>query len=155
MRYFVNFTNHPSSKWGEKQLSAAKQLGAEIIDLPFPAVPPEMVDLSALAEKSIDNILFYYDEEGESTMVRRHIALHIMGETALVNEIVMSLFQSRLDIDIYVSTTERKTVEKGSEKTSIFEFVQFRQIQNPFPAFAERVKNTLLHGGATAELWEK
>ncbi len=36
----VNFTNHPSSQWGERQLREAEKYG-DIVDVPFPAVDPE------------------------------------------------------------------------------------------------------------------
>ena len=36
---FVNFTNHPSEVWGEKQTYEARKFG-EIIDIPFPEVDP-------------------------------------------------------------------------------------------------------------------
>nr|WP_182435672.1 hypothetical protein [Clostridium sp. AM45-5] len=34
---FINFSNHPSSMWGEKQKTEAEKYGL-IEDLPFPAV---------------------------------------------------------------------------------------------------------------------
>ena len=36
-KVFVNFTNHPSETWEEKQIEAAHQYG-KIVDLPFPNV---------------------------------------------------------------------------------------------------------------------
>lgn len=39
MSVFINLTNHPSSKWSEKQLAAAKEYG-EVIDIPFPVIDP-------------------------------------------------------------------------------------------------------------------
>lgn len=36
---FVNFTNHPSEYWEEKQLKEALKYG-KIYDLPFPAIDP-------------------------------------------------------------------------------------------------------------------
>lgn len=38
---FVNFTNHPSGSWGAAQRRAAQVYG-EILDLPFPDVPPAL-----------------------------------------------------------------------------------------------------------------
>lgn len=31
---FINYTNHPSASWGEKQTDEAKKYG-EIVDMPF------------------------------------------------------------------------------------------------------------------------
>jgi len=39
---FFNITNHPHDKWGERQRSEARRLGGEIVDIPFPNVPPEI-----------------------------------------------------------------------------------------------------------------
>ena len=38
---FVNFTKHPSGSWGAAQRRAAQVYG-EILDLPFPDVPPAL-----------------------------------------------------------------------------------------------------------------
>ena len=35
MSVFVNFSNHPSIKWGKEQQAAARQYG-DIVDVPFP-----------------------------------------------------------------------------------------------------------------------
>ncbi len=37
---FINFTNHSSAKWSGEQRMAAERYG-EIVDIPFPSVPPE------------------------------------------------------------------------------------------------------------------
>ncbi len=49
---FYNITNHPSAKWSADQLAAASELGGEVIDLPFPNVPPLATsqDVSATAD---------------------------------------------------------------------------------------------------------
>ena len=38
---FINYTNHPSASWGEKQMDEAKKYG-EIVDMPFPNISPQM-----------------------------------------------------------------------------------------------------------------
>ncbi len=38
---FVNFSNHPSSRWSKEQMAAAEKYG-RVIDEPFPAVPADM-----------------------------------------------------------------------------------------------------------------
>ena len=49
---FVNFTNHPSGSWGAAQRRAAQVYG-EILDLPFPEVPPALsaAEVAALADE--------------------------------------------------------------------------------------------------------
>ena len=58
MSVFVNFTNHPSEKWNNKQRSAALEYGS-IIDLPFPSISPEFTDseLKNLADLYVSKIL--------------------------------------------------------------------------------------------------
>lgn len=38
---FINFTNHSSEKWSGEQRMAAERYG-EIVDIPFPSVPPRI-----------------------------------------------------------------------------------------------------------------
>lgn len=40
---FINFTNHSSEKWSGEQRMAAERYG-EIVDIPFPSVPPPEYD---------------------------------------------------------------------------------------------------------------
>lgn len=55
---FVNFTNHPSGSWGAAQRRAAQVYG-EILDLPFPDVPPALsaAAVAALADEWAARIL--------------------------------------------------------------------------------------------------
>lgn len=36
----INLSNHPSASWQAEQLVAAQSFG-EVVDLPFPAIPPD------------------------------------------------------------------------------------------------------------------
>ena len=56
METFVNFSNHPSNKWDEKQIEAARMYGM-IVDVPFPAVDPHLDEdgLEHMAEEYIDS----------------------------------------------------------------------------------------------------
>lgn len=71
---FVNFSNHNSSKWGDAQLSAAKEYG-NVIDVPFPMVNPAATkeEIQELAEKSVADILMNSPSivmvQGEMTLV--------------------------------------------------------------------------------------
>ena len=55
---FVNFTNHPSGSWSAAQRRAAQVYG-EILDLPFPDVPPTLsaAEVAALADEWAARIL--------------------------------------------------------------------------------------------------
>ena len=58
MSKFINFTNHISERWNEKQLSEAKKYG-DIIDIPFPSISPTSTEeeLLSLAESYTEQIL--------------------------------------------------------------------------------------------------
>lgn len=117
----VNISNHPSTKWGDRQLDAAKEwCCGKVIDIPFPLVPPTFTpeEVEALAKTLADKVTTL----GCSTV-------HVMGESGLVFALV-SLFYPA-GIQAIHSTTERKVVEKTEEdgtvtKTAVFEFVKFR-----------------------------
>ncbi len=121
MKKFINVSNHPSSKWGEEQLSAVKQLGADmIVDLEFPQVDPNLdtVQLGVLALNLYSNIVSYLADGDE-------IIVHIMGELGLTTYTVEML--KRSNITVIHSTTERIVVEENGVKTSRFKFVRFRE----------------------------
>ena len=54
----MNYSNHPSHLWGERQREAAQRYG-EIVDLPFPNIPPDLSEreLDELAQREAGNIL--------------------------------------------------------------------------------------------------
>jgi len=119
---FINLTNHPSEKWGEKQLSEAIALGGKIVDMPFPQIDPKAttLDIEKLASSYIAKCLD----------VDTNFKVLIQGEFTFVYNFVT--FARNLSKGCYTATTERKAFEyindKGEViKTSIFEFVQFRE----------------------------
>lgn len=115
---FVNFSNHPTTKWGKKQLAAALQYG-EVEDFPFPVVSPEMNenDVRRLADKYAEQLLKVY---GAKTTV------HIMGEMTFTFMVVTRLKEQ--GIRCVASTTERKTTyNDDGTKLSEFSFVKFRE----------------------------
>jgi len=156
VKYFFNFTNHPSSKWGDEQIAAAKEFG-EIIDVQFPNIKPEISDegVKAIIHNILGGALFYYDEEGESTVQRRNITLHVMGEMCGFFQSVIFAFQSQCFSKVVVSTTERKVIEKDGIKTSEFKFIQFREIQNPLPKIIEDEFKKARASGSAGMLWDQ
>lgn len=116
---FINLSNHPSSKWGEEQLAAARKYG-DIIDVPFPAVDPhaEAWYIAELAGLTLHNIMDILD--GEDAVI------HVMGEMTFVVSFVQQA--TNMWFECLASTTERNTIENpDGTKTVAFRFVQFRK----------------------------
>ena len=115
---FINFTNHPSSNWSEKQLNAALCYG-EIVDLPFPAIEPTFSkdDILHLVQECTRVIMGI--KEGETVV-------HVMGEMTFTYNMVNAL--KNKGITCLASTTERiTTMTSDGKKVSEFKFVQFRE----------------------------
>jgi hypothetical protein len=118
---FVNLSNHPAARWSPRQLAEAEALGGEIIDEPFPDVPPE-APAAKIAEIGASL--------ASRIAARAPAAVMVQGEFTLAHYLVTE-FESR-GIPCYAATTRRvtdtRTLPGGAvEKTSRFEFVQFRR----------------------------
>ena len=116
---FINLSNHPTSKWSEEQLTAAKKFG-EIIDIPFPQVSPEATrqEVSNLAFDCYKEIADKYEPDYND------VTIHIMGEMTFTHNFVLI---ASMDCICVASTTERIVTENpDGSKTSTFKFVQFR-----------------------------
>ena len=119
---FYNISNHPSSKWSEGQLAAAKQLGGEIRDIAFPNVPPTATfdDVTSLALATLKQLP---GNSGDVYMVQ--------GEFSLTY--TMTSLLGFLKARVVVACSDRKVVERQLEdgktsKEAVFEFVQFRDV---------------------------
>jgi len=127
---FINISNHPSSRWDEKQLEAAKSLGGRVFDLPFPQVDPSASseEVAELAKKTMSQIWDIIKENMTTTDTEsddfESVVVHVMGEQVLCWHLLCLLKDRR--IPAVASTTERKVEEKDGVKTSVFQFVQFR-----------------------------
>ncbi len=115
---FINLSNHPSSGWGEGQLTAAQRIG-DIVDVAFPLVAPgaSADEVKQMARELVEHIM----EMGDTAT----LTVHIMGEMTLTYNIVAAL--SRLGVRCVASTTERMVTEVDGKKVSEFHFVQFRE----------------------------
>lgn len=116
---FLNLSNHPSDKWGEAQLDAARAYG-KVVDMPFPEIDPGATteEIYILAEE--------YAEEITSRYPDRDLTVHIMGEMTFCFRLV-TLLHAR-GVRCVASTTQRKTSELADgKKESIFEFQEFRE----------------------------
>lgn len=115
---FINFSNHPSRYWDNKQIEASHNYG-DMIDMPFPQIVPNATDkeLQKLTEKYVQRIL--------SLAAPKTITVHIMGEMTFTYMVVTKL--KELGIKCVASTTERKvTINADGTKHSEFSFVRFR-----------------------------
>lgn len=116
---FINFSNHPSINWSEKQIGKAKECG-EVIDISFPNVDPlathEEIDL--LAKKFVNKIT-----EKNPTMVM------VQGEMTLCFRVIQLLKEHEIKVVCACSTRNTKEIVQNGKtiKTAIFEFVQFRE----------------------------
>lgn len=115
---FINYTNHPSSTWEEKQLRAAEEYG-EVVDLPFRSVEEDFDEkrLAEIAEEETGKIL--------ELAAGKNATVHIMGEMTLTFAIVGKL--KAAGVPCVASTTARQVVENADgTRTSTFNFVRFR-----------------------------
>lgn len=118
---FINLSNHHSSKWTSSQVEAARKLGGEVIDLPFPNVDPRasMEAVELLAVETAKRV-----PEGSVALVQ--------GEFTLTTALVSTL--TGRGVLCVCATSERRSVETTRPdgtvvKTAEFSFVTFR----PYP----------------------
>jgi hypothetical protein len=124
---FLNLSNHPAANWPPAQRAEAEALGGQIVDEPFPAVPPDAdpEDVAALGDYTLQRIL-----------ARAPVAAMVQGEFTLTVYLVQALeFRGIL---CYAATTRRivenAVVTAGAvEKRSRFEFVRFRRYPTATP----------------------
>lgn len=118
---FINFTNHPSSAWGDVQLRESNKYG-DVIDIPFPNVPPRLgeQEIHGLAEEYVEKIVSQLSGDD---------AVLVQGEFTLCFAVVHMLLAK--NVKVVSACTERITVETVGaggvvEKNSRFQFVQYR-----------------------------
>lgn len=117
---FINISNHPSNLWGDVQTKAALALGGDIVDVPFPPVPP-MATSADVARLAADVVVSVH-----AVAAGRTVVAHVMGEMTLVFAIV-SLLKTE-GVVCVASTTERiAEVQPDGSKTSTFRFGHFRE----------------------------
>lgn len=123
MKLFINYTNHPSTKWSKEQIDAAKFLADKIIDIPFPNVDPSLDEdgIISLVEAEMKKMEGVISNENE-------IIIHIAGEPTFVAYFVSHCNKWCPNIACLTSTTKRDVVEnEDGTKTVKFNFVRFRQ----------------------------
>lgn len=118
----INLSNHPIEQWSEKQLNIAKRKFKQIIDIPFPAINPadNSKRISDFAE-----LYFIKCNELLKTSNDKNNAVHIMGELTFTYAMVKLLKMH--SITCIASTTARNVIQTKWHKSSLFEFVRFRE----------------------------
>lgn len=115
---FINLTNHPSEKWSEEQIRAARCYG-EIVDMTFPIIEPTLTKVDILRLVKVYTEMIMNTRDGKT-------AVHVMGEMTFTHNLVNTL--KELGITCVASTTKRNTVmTPDGMKISEFKFVQFRE----------------------------
>lgn len=114
-KVFVNFTNHPSNRWEEKQTQQAMVYGT-IVDVPFPSVNPRGDEkyIAALAEECVMQIMQYQPQ-----------AVLCQGEFCLAYHVIGRLKEK--GIKMLAACSERCVQEQGNKKEVFFQFVRFRE----------------------------
>lgn len=119
---FINFSNHPSGRWDEKQVKAATLYG-EILDIQFPEVSPvaNEDDIELLAKKCVNTI---------KKNLSKDSAVMVQGEFTLTYAIVRLLMQD--GIKVVSACSERNVTEDTDIDGNIvrkvrFDFKRFRE----------------------------
>jgi NAD(P)H-flavin reductase len=116
---FVNFTNHPSQYWSDRQLDAARKYG-DIYDISFPDVNSRATygQVRKYARKYTEQIVKFSPR-----------AVLCQGEFTLVFAVV-ELLKSR-GITVLAACTKRivtENMENGvTKKSTEFKFISFRK----------------------------
>lgn len=131
----VNYTNHPSASWGEKQTSEAKKYG-EIVDMQFPNISPQMTvqELMKQAKEDGDNIIATVEcEENSAVLCQGESVFNYMLVNYLLNKKFKApRWQSGIrNLKIVSAVSERKVIEIAegniTQKKSEFCFDGFRE----------------------------
>jgi hypothetical protein len=124
MKLFINYSNHPTSKWGEDQLNAAKEMADRVVDEPFPQINPEATefDVVDLAKSEINR--FFQTYSGYEELV-----IHIAGEMTFVAYFVSQINKWWAANAICITSTTKRDVVENEDGSKIvkFKFVRFRQ----------------------------
>lgn len=79
----LNLSNHPLSKWSDKQRGAAEGLFGTIIDIPFPAIEPtaSLDEIEKIVQDYVQLCLTHLNQYDEYT---KENVIHIMGEFTFI-----------------------------------------------------------------------
>lgn len=115
----INLTNHPSSRWSDKQKATAEVYG-EIVDMPFPVIDEAGDEkyIATLADEYLNKIVNLSDTQS--------VVVHLMGEQTFSYALIKRLREH--GITCVASTTKRIVKEEvpGKKSEVIFQFERFR-----------------------------
>ncbi len=117
---FINFTNHPSSQWGEAQLAAARCYGP-LQDIPFPSITPALTgtEVRALARQYAERIAAAHPT-----------AVLCQGEHSFCFALISQLLSQGITVlsaCAVRNAKEYRNAQGKMEKYSVFDFVAFRE----------------------------
>ena len=124
---FINFTNHPSCKWGEDQTASANAAYGSIVDLPFPMVPtdadPEWI--LNMADEQLEKMDSIFAGSGDG----QPNAVLCQGEFTLAFAVINRLLKKGLTVVSAVSERNVREIQADGEtrKEVIFRFAGFRK----------------------------
>lgn len=117
---FINFSNHVSEKWSDKQLEEARKYG-KLVDIRFPHVDPYCTDeqINEMVDKFYNEIMKYDNP-----------VVMLQGEFVLSYRLINKLKAS--GVKVVAGCSERRTIEYVEEdsmttRKSEFEFVMFKE----------------------------
>ena len=116
-KVLINFSNHPSEYWCPEQIRQAELYG-KIMDVPFPSVDPQAneTEIGKIGKEYVQQIMNYHP-----------VAVLCQGEFTLAYFVICHLKEN--GIPVLAACSERKVIEEGKVRQSIFEFVRFREYQ--------------------------
>lgn len=112
---FINYTNHPSASWGEKQTKEAKKYG-EIRDVLFPNISPQMTvqELTELVKTESKKIVSVVESEKDSAVLCQgeSVFTYMLVNSLLGRKLGAHRWQSGLrNLKVLSAVSERKVVE--------------------------------------------
>lgn len=116
----INLSNHPSDRWGKKQLDLASQYG-EIVDIGFPAIDPYG------SSEEIDSLVEYYYKQ---ILIYEKPVIMLQGEYIFTYRLVCRL--KAAGFTVVAGCSDRRTIEYVDEsgnttRKSEFEFIGFKE----------------------------
>lgn len=135
---FINYTNHPSASWGEKQTKEAKKYG-EIRDVLFPNISPQMTvqELTELVKTESKKIVSVVESEKDSAVLCQgeSVFTYMLVNSLLGRKLGAHRWQSGLrNLKVLSAVSERRVVEivdgDVTQKKSEFFFEGFREYTN-------------------------
>ena len=114
----INLSNHPSNKWDEAQLEAAKQYG-KILDISFPVIDPEA------DEAAVEMLATSYVDIIAKAAENKKTTVHLMGELTFCFALLNRL--KELKYTCIASCSARNVVDLPDGRKQVdFSFVRFR-----------------------------